>query len=228
MKLHYIFDPFCGWCYAASPLIQAVKAVLPIELHAGGMLTGDRRTRISPAFRQYVMKHDATIAQLTGQPFGEAYSNGLLVDTGVVLDSAPPITAILAAESLDGRGLLLLHRLQDGHYVEGLRISEPEMLIGLAGTIGLDRNAFEAEFERQSGDRTDTHIAASRQMLSRVGGQGFPTLVLEHNARLERIEHARWYADAPGFARWLNERFPEPREESAKESSPFCSPAGCT
>ena len=26
--LHYIFDPLCGWCYGAKPLIAAAQAVL--------------------------------------------------------------------------------------------------------------------------------------------------------------------------------------------------------
>ena len=40
--LHYIFDPLCGWCYGASPLIEAARHVngLDIALHAGGLMTG--------------------------------------------------------------------------------------------------------------------------------------------------------------------------------------------
>ena len=25
--LHYIYDPLCGWCYGAKPLVQAAQAV---------------------------------------------------------------------------------------------------------------------------------------------------------------------------------------------------------
>ena len=24
--LHYIYDPMCGWCYGAEPLIEAARA----------------------------------------------------------------------------------------------------------------------------------------------------------------------------------------------------------
>ena len=24
-KLHYIFDPLCGWCYAAGPMLNALS-----------------------------------------------------------------------------------------------------------------------------------------------------------------------------------------------------------
>ena len=26
MILHYIYDPLCGWCYGAKPLVQAAQA----------------------------------------------------------------------------------------------------------------------------------------------------------------------------------------------------------
>lgn len=36
--LHYVFDPLCGWCYAAAPLIEAAGQIdgLNIVMHAGG------------------------------------------------------------------------------------------------------------------------------------------------------------------------------------------------
>ncbi|MDO7862492.1 DsbA family protein, partial [Morganella morganii] len=116
--LHYIFDPLCGWCYGAAPLVKAAQSLpgLKIVPHAGGMMTGNNRRQITDEWRNYVIPHDKRIAEMTGQPFGEAYFNGLLRDTTAVMDSEPPITAILAAEKLSGRGLDMLHRIQQAHY----------------------------------------------------------------------------------------------------------------
>jgi hypothetical protein len=77
--LHYIFDPMCGWCYAAAPLVDAARSVpgLKVEFHGGGMMTGANRRAITPQWREYVMPHDRRIAELTGQPFSEAYFEGL-------------------------------------------------------------------------------------------------------------------------------------------------------
>ena len=30
-RLHYLHDPLCGWCWAASPLIQAARELLPVQ-----------------------------------------------------------------------------------------------------------------------------------------------------------------------------------------------------
>ena len=179
MVLHYIYDPFCGWCYAAAPLVRAARQVLAVQAHGGGMMAGSRRQTVSPQLRDYVMPHDRRIAELTGQPFGDAYFNGLLLDQGAVLDSAPPIAAMLAAERLGGRGLDLLSRLQTAHYVDGRRIAETPVLIELAGSIGVEPAAFAAALEGTQGEATLAHIEESRRRLAEVGGNGFPTFVLE-------------------------------------------------
>ncbi len=179
--LHYLFDPLCGWCYGAAPLVQAARAVpgLQVAFHGGGMMTGSNRRQITPAWRGYVLPHDRRIEQLSGQPFGDAYINGLLNDTTAMLDSEPPITAILAAEALAGKGLDMLQRVQRAHYVDGLRIADLPVLVALAQELGMDGAAFQAEYARQAGAATQRHIDASRALLAQVGGQGFPTFVLD-------------------------------------------------
>ncbi|WP_348995776.1 DsbA family protein [Achromobacter sp. HNDS-1] len=202
--LHYIYDPLCGWCYGAAPLVQAARGIsgLTIEAHGGGMMTGGNRQPVTEALRRYVMPHDERIASLTGQVFGPDYFDGLLRDSGAVFDSAPPTTAILAAQALAGRGLDLLHRLQQAHYIEGRRIADPAELRRLAVEIGLDEAAFQAAYAATEGAATERHIAQSREWLARVRGSGFPTLALERNGVFELLEPARflgrplqWQAD---------------------------------
>ncbi|NIC04959.1 DsbA family protein [Billgrantia bachuensis] len=188
VTLHYILDPLCGWCYAVAPLVQAAHQVLPIQLHAGGMMAGPNRRPVTPQLRQMVEPHDRRIAQLSGQPFGEAYRDGLLCDQSAVFDSEPPITAILAADELAGRGLDLLARIQTAHYVEGRRIADPAVLRILARDIGLDGPTFDAAYAAQQGEPTQAHIRASRELLACVNGAGFPTLVLEREGRHEVVD----------------------------------------
>ncbi|RYF27970.1 MAG: DsbA family protein [Comamonadaceae bacterium] len=181
--LHYIHDPLCGWCYAAAPLVEAARQVpgLSVQWHAGGMMAGAARRAITAQWRDYVMPHDQRIAALTGQPFGAAYFDGLLRDTTAVMDSEPPITAMLAAEALHpgSGGLDMLHRAQTAHYAQGRRIADTEVLHALAAEAGWDSAAFASAFAQARGAATQRHIDASRQRLRAVGGQGFPTLVLE-------------------------------------------------
>jgi putative protein-disulfide isomerase len=230
--LHYIFDPMCGWCYAAAPLVEAARDVpgLRVAFHGGGMMTGANRRAITPQWREYVMPHDRRIAELTGQPFGEAYFEGLLRDTGAVMDSEPPTTAVLAAEALrEGGGLDMIHRLQRAHYVEGRRIADMDVLTAVAAELGFDAEAFASAFARLSGEATAQHIAASRQLLQRAGGQGFPTFVLAHaDGTASRIDIGPWLGRADEWkAQLATLAAPSGVAADVGAGQASCGPDGC-
>lgn len=190
IRLHYVYDPLCGWCYAAAPLVKAARESLELVAHAGGMLAGARRRAVTDDWRNYVMPHDHRIAALSGQTFGAAYFDGLLRDRSAVLDSAPPTTAVLAADRFGGRGLDLLARLQTAHYVEGRRIADRDVLIELAQDIGLAGEPFAAAFDALADGPTDAHFSQSRDFLHQIGGNGFPTFALEVGRQLELVASA--------------------------------------
>ena len=208
--LHYIYDPLFGWCYGAAPLMHALLdlADLRIVLHGGGLMAGAARRPVTPQLRAFVLPHDRRIAELSGQPFAAGYTEGLLNDTGAVLDSGPPITALLAAQSLGSDpvhagvlGIDLLERIQQAHYVEGRRVASAEVLLQLATELNFDAAAFGAAFERLAGPATDSHIEESRQLLQRVARQGFPTVAIEGpDGRLSRVEIGQYYGQAQ---RWV-------------------------
>jgi putative protein-disulfide isomerase len=192
--LHYIYDPLCGWCYGSAPLVAAAREIggLRFVLHGGGMMAGSARQLASEGLRQFVLQHVARITKMTGQPFGEAYTNGLLRDPTAMLDSEPPTAAILAVEAVAGRGADLLAHMQKAHYLEGRNLSDRAALATLAEEIGIERAAFDAEFSKTLGSVVQSHMQESRQWLARVGGQGFPTFALETNRGLAMLETSRW------------------------------------
>ena len=100
ISLEYIYDPLCGWCYGAAPLIEIAVAHpgISLNLNGGGIMAGENAKPVTPELRAYIQPHDARIAELSGQLFGQDYNDGLLKDETAVFDSAPPIAAIMAAE----------------------------------------------------------------------------------------------------------------------------------
>jgi putative protein-disulfide isomerase len=212
LTLHYVFDPLCGWCYAAEPLIAAARGVpgLAIVLHGGGMMTGSNRRAVTPQLRDYVMGHDKRIAQLTGQPFGDAYFDGLLRDADAVFDSAPPSIAILAAEAVAGRGLDMLQRVFRAHYVEGRRVADKAVLAELAQELGLESAPFAHFCAALAGPEIEQHFTESRLLLAQTGGQGFPTMVLEKgDGKLERLDVGAWHNRTTQWTDYLREHHME-------------------
>jgi putative protein-disulfide isomerase len=200
--LHYIYDPLCGWCYGATPLVSAAETVegLELALHGGGLWP--EPTTLAAELRRYIKQADARIAEMSGQPFGAAYLDGLLDDPALVLASRPTIAAVLAAQALDAsKSLPMLCAIQRAHYVEGRRVVEPEVLDAIAQSLGLPAADFARGRDRAP---VDAHIEETRRLMAQVGAAGFPTFVLQIGERRFGVPHPRFAAEPAAFADWLN------------------------
>ena len=200
--LHYVYDPLCGWCYGAAPLLKAAAAIpeLRIELHAGGLWLGGRRQAMGQALRDYVRPHDERIQALTGQPFGERYFNELLLRDGLLLDSEQPIRAILAVTALGGNGLSLLHRIQQSHYRDGIWIGSLEHLTCLAAEQNIGADDFVKAYQQAD---LASHLADSQRWMRHLGGQGYPTLGLVQGDKVTPLSASSFLGEPEAFARQI-------------------------
>jgi len=199
--LHYIYDPLCGWCYGAEPLVWAAAKVdgLALHLHAGGLWP--QPTRLPEQTRSYIKQADARVGQMSGQPYGRPYLEGLLFDPELVLESRPVIASVLAAQSLDpSKALPMLRGIQHAHYEHGKHVVREETLREVAVGIGLDANAFTKALESVP---VDEHIAASQELMNNVGAQGFPTFALQIGNDWFAVPHGRFASTADKFGEWL-------------------------
>jgi len=210
--LHYIFDPLCGWCYGAQPLARAGADVpgLRFAMHGGGLWP--EPTVLPEETRRYIEQADRRLAEISGQPLGDAYRKGLLFDPALVLDSKPVIAAVVAAEQLAGEGMAMLAAIQHAHYVDGRHVVRDDVLKDLAVGLGLDADAFIAASRTSE---ADAHIGETRSLMRRTGAQGFPTFILEIDGRLYPIDHNRFHRNAAGFAAWLEAAVTQARGQAA-------------
>jgi putative protein-disulfide isomerase len=203
--LHYIFDPFCGWCYGAAPLIKAAAELssLQISMHGCGMLTGSRRRLMSAQWRSYVLAHDERIADLTGQIFGFAYKDGALLEHDLILDSAEPTRLVLAAAD-QGKALQMLLSLQSAFYQHGRTLADPLLLAELTAELGLSPLQLKHSLLLWSDDKLQRHFYQSRQLLELAGGQGFPGFVLQkHEGEALLLDHHSYYGKPDDWIRLL-------------------------
>ena len=200
--VHYIYDPLCGWCYAAEKLTDAVSASaqgkFEVQLHAGGLFS---QMHLSNAKRANIRAADARISQLTGQPFGDAYLNGLLGDPEVIYDSFGPIVAILAAEQIKpGSDLKMLKALQTAHYLHGQHIGKRVTIADVAEGLGFDKAEFSAAVDRINEAQLHKHLDATQKIMREVHASGFPTFVAQIGDQLAILPHGGYYGDPEGFA----------------------------
>jgi putative protein-disulfide isomerase len=202
--LRYIYDPLCGWCYGAEPLVVAASHVegLDVELDAGCLWP--EPTSLPEATRHYIREADARVAAMSGQPYGEAYLDGLLFDPALVLHSPPTIAAVLAAASLDAsKGLTMLKAIQHAHYEQGRHVVQDSVLLDIASECGFEPAAFTAALGQVP---VDAHIRATRELMAEVGAQGFPTFVLDIDERRLSVPHHHFASDPAAFGAWLEQQ----------------------
>ncbi len=196
-RLHYFYDPQCGWCYAVAPLIKAA-AELPgvqLTLHGGGLWP--RPTLLPRETRERIRILDEKVSELTGQPLGQAYLEELLPSDGMLLDSAPTTAAVLAAGNLQpGADLRMLRALQTAHYVEGAHTTEQAVHLRLAVGLGLDAKAFMSALDLA---QAKAHIAQSQTLMQRFGVQGFPTTLVESRKGFTLVPAQEWFGKPEGF-----------------------------
>lgn len=178
----YLFDPLCGWCYGASPMIAAL-ATQPgavLDLVPVGLFAGAGAFTLSPAFRQHVVAADARIAAVSGQLFSDTYRENVLGATEGMVDSGPATLALTAVRlEAPTRELEVLKRLQQARYVDGRDITRTESVAEILAEAGLGAAAAriqapDAELLQASEART----SAGRDLMQRFDIRGVPALLV--------------------------------------------------
>ena len=188
----YLFDPLCGWCYGASPMIQklAQQADLKLELAPTGLFAGANGRVMDAEFAQYAWSNDLRIGKMTGQPFTEQYRTQVLGRTGSQLDSELATLALTAVSlTQPQRELETLKLLQEARYVHGLDIINPSVVEKLLRDMGLAAAAdILASASTELSVSNDARLQRAQRLMQTFGASGVPALIVTKgdNRRLLR------------------------------------------
>ena len=178
----YLFDPLCGWCYAAAPALKFLQAQEGVEvvLAPTGLFAGAGARPMDAQFAAYAWANDQRIQQLTGQSFTQAYRDQILGAEGGRFDSGPATLALTAvAQTAPERELDALHALQHARYVDGRDNTDSAVIAEVLRALGLQQAATlalspDTALQRATAERT----ATAQAMLRAVGARGVPQLVV--------------------------------------------------
>ncbi|MBW8467273.1 MAG: DsbA family protein [Thiobacillus sp.] len=185
----YLFDPLCGWCYGASPVVQKLgqQSGVTLELAPTGLFADGGR-RMDAAFAEFAWSNDLRIAQLTGQRFTEAYRQNVLGRRGSPFDSAAMTLALTAVSLTEPqRELDALKTFQEARYVDGLDTGNALVVGVLLRGLGLDAAADRlAAADAELMERNAARLGQARRVMRLLGVQGAPALVV-HSASGDRL-----------------------------------------
>ncbi|WP_306350366.1 DsbA family protein [Flavobacterium sp. '19STA2R22 D10 B1'] len=188
MKLIYIMDPLCGWCYGNSTntlkIFNEYKDKIDFEVLPGGMWIDENTRNQSKQMASYFQKHDLQIEELTGTKFGDAYFEFIQNDK-IVLDSEIPSRAIIAVQELwKEKTIPFTVAIQKARYFSGKDLNLEETYIEIIKELNLDQDLFLKLFNSKE-IKTKTRLTFVRAKNYAVS---FPTLLLEANDDLYLIE----------------------------------------
>jgi len=178
MKLLYVGDPMCSWCYGFGKEMTKLMAMHPeleLEIIVGGVRAGATDV-LDQAGKEFRLGHWARVEANSGLPFNR---EALMARENFVYDTEPVCRAVVTARKLaPSADLLAVFRaLQHAFYVDGRDTTNGRVLSEVVSAqLQLDVETVLRVW--QDGDT----IAQTRADFARVrslGVRSFPALLLD-------------------------------------------------
>ncbi|MCK1709161.1 MULTISPECIES: DsbA family protein [unclassified Bradyrhizobium] len=186
MRITYLFDPLCGWCYGADPTLEKLAQLddVTLALMPTGLFAGEGARAMDAQFAAYAWQNDQRIARLTGQPFSERYRSEVLGKSGGMFDSAPATLGMIAVRATEpARELEALKAIQRARYVDAQDIASLAGISNILRSIGLPAAA--ERVRAQDSELMQTYrreIQAAQFEMQRFGISGVPAVLVGDGA----------------------------------------------
>ena len=185
LKLIYVHDPMCSWCWGFSPCLDRLLASLPEEVRVRRLLGGlapDSDEPMAAATRAYVRGQWRRIQrEIPGTDFNYDFWNACAPRRSTYPACRAVIAARRQGEANDPR---MTMAIQTAYYLRAMNPSDPETLAVLAAEIGLNVGAFERAL---SSAAVDDELQAEIGEARALGVDGFPSLVTAQGEQRQRV-----------------------------------------
>ncbi|MCT4665114.1 MAG: DsbA family protein [Flavobacteriales bacterium] len=185
MKLTYIMDPQCGWCYGNSSNILKLQEKfgkeIEFEILVGGMWLGQDAPKGGAELSSFLKNHAPRMSQTTGAEVSEAYYQ-LALDSSYSFSSLEPSAAlVLFLELYPNRVFEFSHNIQKALFVLGKRLDQKETYQEILLSMDIDFKEFEKKW------MTATNISAAKKIFNQASSKasGFPTVLLNNQLLVE-------------------------------------------
>ncbi len=180
----YLFDPLCGWCYGATPMLDRLAASgIALELLPTGLFSGAGARPMDAGFAAHAWDNDQRIERLSGQRFTQAYLDKVLNVRGTLLDSGAATLGIVAAGANDpNRRLSALKAIQHARYVDGRDIVTVDGVADVLTNAGMPDAAemLKAPAEALMTAHREL-VGRGRVLFQRLHANGVPSLAVIRN-----------------------------------------------
>jgi putative protein-disulfide isomerase len=207
MKLVYVGDPMCSWCYGFGKELTQLRATHPaleLEIVVGGLRAGGTEI-LDDAAKQFRLQHWARVEAASGLPFNR---EAFVARQGFVYDTEPVCRAVVAARRLAPQSDLLavFRAFQHAFYAEGRDTTDGKQLADI-GAAELQRQGHDISAAgflytwREAATIAETHADFARTR--KLGVSSFPSLLLDTGDGVRDVSPG--YANAEQLDQLLSE-----------------------
>ncbi|CAD6507697.1 DsbA family protein [Paraburkholderia sabiae] len=191
MKLIFVGDPMCSWCYGFGKEMSAIAQSLPdleVQIVVGGMAAGSTQV-LDDAGKQFRLTHWARVEQMSGAEFNR---EALMARENFVYDTEPVCRAVVTARTIaPGVDVLKVFRaFQRAFYVDGLDTTDGSVLAEVGAKAiaeqGIATTA-DAFFEAFTSDEVIDATQRDFELTRRLGVRGFPSLFVEIDGKIGQL-----------------------------------------
>jgi putative protein-disulfide isomerase len=189
-KVVMVTDPMCSWCWGMATDFEnarrKLKETVPFDLMLGGINVHGTQP-IGDYGRRFLMRLWREVADTTGQEFG------FELPDEYVHNSVLPCLAVEAARDAGiDAAFELLHKLQYRFFVQGRDITDADLLVEEAQTVGIAPDVLR---ERSADPAYLARVRFQFDNAKQFGTQALPSLLVEKDGALQLL--AGGYVDAP-------------------------------
>jgi putative protein-disulfide isomerase len=185
MKLYYVMDPMCSWCWGFQPVFRRLIARLPpavvVEYVMGG-LAADSAEPMSQDTRDYVQSQWQAVEDRTGVHFNWDFWSQCQPRRSTY----PACRAVIAAGMQhQDKVPQMIAAIQQAYYQQARNPSDAATLLTLATEIDLDSRRFASDLDSpELEQQLHQHFARRRQLQV----TSFPSLRLQTNNVIKCID----------------------------------------
>ena len=184
MRLYYLHDPMCSWCWGFDNTRKRLFESLGHEgievVRLLGGLAPDSDEPMAPQMREYLQQTWRRIQQRIP---GSQFNFDFWTSCEPRRSTWPACRAVIAAREQGAENDERMTRaIQEAYYLRARNPSDEAVLVTLAGELGLDRERFEQSLRSPA---TQAQLDAEMRQGRAMSAISFPSLVVE-------IESAFW------------------------------------
>lgn len=174
MKLYYVHDPMCSWCWAFRPVLLELKKKLPSNIEFIRLLGGlaaDSNEAMPEKTKQYVIDNWKRIQQQLPET---KFNYDFWTTCQPRRSTYPACRAVIAARKQGSQyDDIMTYKIQQAYYLQAKNPSDNETLITLAQEIDLDTNQFSADLISDDTNQTLSHELSTARSLQLNSFPGF-------------------------------------------------------